>query len=107
MASEDDERLGRETPFPQDMQGCWVEESDPTLEIVIEGAEILWGGETRDYEEKRRTEHEDGSVRITLELAGEADPEDSIEFVLLPDGSMYVFNVHFASHYVRPSPDPT
>jgi hypothetical protein len=34
------DRLKREAPLPEAMQGRWVEADDPSSELVVEGGEI-------------------------------------------------------------------
>lgn len=101
MAPDDGESLGRKAPFPREMQGRWVEESDPTLEVVVNGSEISWRGVDRDYQDKKFKVYEDGAVGVTMEFADQIDSGDSIELITLPNGSMYAYNVHFVSLFVR------
>lgn len=87
------------------MQGRWVEQSDPTLEMIVNGSEISWRGVDRDYQDKKCTIFEDGAVGVTLEFADQIDSGDSIELITLPNGAMYAYNVHFVSLFVRVTPD--
>ena len=101
MASEDVEASGREIPFPPEMQGHWVEESDPSLELIIDGSEMTWRGERRDYQDKKIGPLEDGFRQVELEFADQIDSGDAIQLALLPTGAMYAYNVHFVSLFVR------
>lgn len=101
MGPDDGELLRREAPFPREMQGRWVEESDPTLEVIVSGSEISWRGVDSDYQDKKFTVYEDGALGVTLEFADQIDSGDSIELITLPNGSMYAYSVHFVSLFVR------
>jgi hypothetical protein len=101
MASEDGEWSGRKAPFPPEMQGPWVEESDPSLEVIINGSEMTWRGEHRDYRDKRIRPYEDGFRQVEVDFA-ETDYDDTVELVVLPNGAMYAYNVHFVSLFIRP-----
>jgi hypothetical protein len=104
MASEDGGWSGREAPFPPEMQGSWVEESDPTLEVIINGSEMTWRGEHRDYQDKTIDPYEDGFRQVEVEFADQTDSGDALQLVVLPNGAMYAYNVHFVSLFVRPDP---
>lgn len=101
MASEDGEWSGRKASFPEEMQGRWVEESDPSLEVVIDGSEMTWRGAHRDYKNKRVSTAEDGFRMVELEFANQTDSGDKVELIALPNGAMYACNVHFVSLFVR------
>lgn len=101
MDRDDGQSLGREAPFPREMQGHWIEKSDPTLELIVNGSEISWRGVASDYLDKKFTVYEDGAIGVTLEFADQIDFGDSIELITLPNGSMYAYNVHFVSLFVR------
>lgn len=103
MTSDSGQSLGREAPFPLEMQGRWVEDEDRTWEVIVSGSEISWGGIDGDYQNKTFTVYEDGTIAVTLELEGEAEPEDYIQLAFLPDGSMFAHNVHFVARLVRPN----
>lgn len=104
MASEDGEWSGREASFPPEMQGRWVEESDPTLEVIISGSEMTWRGVARDYRDKKIYPHEDGYQPVDVDFA-ETDYGDPVHLVVLPTGAMYAYNVHFVSLFIRPDLD--
>ncbi len=84
------------------MQGSWVEESDPTLDLVVDGADLRWRGVERDYLNKTFTTHDDGTVGVTVEFPDQEADYDSLEMIVLEDGSMYAYNVHAVALYVRP-----
>lgn len=97
------ELVGRDAAFPPEMPGCWVEESDPTLDLIVDGAHLRWRGVERDYLNKTFTTHDDGTVGVTVEFPDEEDDFDSLEMIALPNGSMYAYSVHAVALYVRPT----
>jgi hypothetical protein len=55
------DRLGREAPLPEAMQGHWVEADDPSSELVVDGGEITCLGQRVDYDYKE-VFHQDGAA---------------------------------------------
>jgi hypothetical protein len=78
--------------------------SDPTLEVIINGSEMTWRGEHRDYQDKTIDPYEDGFRQVEVEFADQTDSGDALQLVVLPNGAMYAYNVHFVSLFVRPDP---
>lgn len=103
MKSDDGESLGRDAPFPREMQGHWIEESDPPLEMIVEGSDISWDGHKFEYHDKIFWTDVDGNVSITLEFDDGYGPEYSVNMIALPDGNMYVYTLRSVSLYTRNS----
>ena len=101
MTPDDRKYLGREAAFPPELQGEWVEDSDPTLVLILSGSEIVWRGDRKDYQDKTVLLHEDGSVSVTVEFADQVDSGDELNLVATSEGDMFAFSDHFASRYVR------
>ena len=100
MDQEDREYLGRDAPFPHALQGSWVEDSDPTLVLILSGSEIFWGGVDKDYQDKSVVVGEDGSVSVVVDFADQLEG-DELNLVATGEGDMYAFNDHLVSRYVR------
>jgi hypothetical protein len=87
------------------MQGRWVDADDPSAELIVCGAEITCFGRTveHDYKEIREV---DGALTVSLKVHDEAK-EDAFQranitgLVITPEGELHVYNVKFASHFVR------
>ena len=69
------QRLGREAPLPQGMQGHWIDPLDPASELIVSGGEITCLGETVEYVWKDVDENE-GAFNVTLS-GDEDEDEDS------------------------------
>ena len=100
MDQEDRKYLGREAAFPHQLQGSWVEDSDPTLVLILNGSEIFWGGGVLDYEDKGVVEFEGGFISVSVEFADQLDGY-AIQLEFAGEGEMYAYNDSFASRYVR------
>lgn len=100
MDQEDREYLGREAAFPHELQGRWVEDSDPTLVLVVSGSEISRGGVDNDYVDKSVVVGEDGSVSVEVNFADQCEG-DELNLIATGEGDMYAFNQNFVSRYVR------
>jgi hypothetical protein len=83
------------------MQGRWVEESEPSLVVIVDGSEISWRGVDWDYQDKKVLIHEDGPVCVTLEFPDQTDSGDAINLIAWPNGSMHAFNDHLVALFVR------
>lgn len=46
------ERLGREAPLPNEMQGRWIDVEDPTSMLIIDGGEVVCFGQPVAYDYK-------------------------------------------------------
>jgi len=101
MASEDGKPIEREAAFPSEMQGRWVEESEPSFEVIVNGSEITWRGIHMDYLAKKVTTHEEGWVSVEVDLADQTDSGDALNLVAWPKGDMHAFNDHGVSRFVR------
>ena len=98
------QRLGRDAPLPNKMQGRWVDVEEPASELVVNGGEVTCFGQIVDYDYKEIVE-DDGALTVSLEINDEAN-EDTFEranitgLVLTPEGEFHAYNVKFASHFL-------
>ena len=98
-------RVGRETPFPEAMQGCWVIADEPSSKLVVSGGEISCFGQAIDYDCKEISEI-DGALTVSLMVQDEAE-EDAFQrtnitgLTITPEGDFHAYNVKFAVHFVR------
>ncbi|MER8477838.1 hypothetical protein [Mesorhizobium sp. M0199] len=100
------QQFGRDAPLPDQMQGKWVDADDPTVELIISGGCITCFGEgvAYDYKEIHQV---DGALTVSLKVNDPA-VEDSFEranitgLIIMPDGDFHVYNVRFASRFIRP-----
>ncbi len=100
------QKVGRNVPLPDEMQGRWGDADDVATELVIDGGEVICFGQavSYDYKEIRR---EDGALTVSLKVEDSAK-EDSFqranitELVVTPEGDFHAYNVKFASQFVRP-----
>src|SRR5688500_328365 len=101
-------RLGRGAPLPRSMQGRWIEAEEPSSELIVNDGEITCFGRFVEYDFKEIDEV-DGARTVSLKINDEAN-EDAFqrsnitELVLTPEGEFHVYNVKFASQFVRADP---
>ena len=99
------ERLGRDAPLPDVMQGRWVDVEDPTSELIIAGGNVTSFGQPVLYDYKL-IDSKDGALSVSLEIEDKSH-EDSFQrsnitgLVLTPEGEFHAYNVRFASQYER------
>ena len=88
-------------PFPEILQGRWIEESEPTYEVIIRGHELFMRGELQDYVERRIsiTNPEIGAVSVTRPFDTEFG--DELDFYLLPGDELYIANNHAVGIFRR------
>lgn len=83
------EILGREAPFPDNLQGRWAEVDEPTFIVIVDGRELIWAGEVVDYKDKTVTTEEDGALWVNLQFDEELDEDDEpiyANFAVEPEG---------------------
>ena len=99
------ERLGRDAPIPDEMQGRWTDIEDPNSELIVDGGQITYLGQTVSYDYKL-IGREDGALTVSLKIDDEVN-EDSFqrtnitELVVTPEGDFHAYNVRFASQFER------
>jgi hypothetical protein len=99
------ERLRREVPLPQAMQGRWVDLDDPSATLVVRGGEIICFGEVVEYDYKLVTEM-DGALTVELNV-DDPSREDTFQrtnitgLVITPNGEFHGYNVKFAIQFGR------
>jgi hypothetical protein len=99
------ERVGRATPLPKAMQGRWVDENDPSSELVIAGGEVTCFGRAVDYDYKEVAEIA-GAVTVSLRVIDETQEEaferaNLTELVMTSEGEFHAYNANFATEFVR------
>lgn len=99
------ERLGRDAPFPAEMQGRWRDVETPRSELIVKGSDVVCFGETVAYDYKL-VDTVDGALTVSLKIddqAGEDDFQRSniTELVVTPEGDLHAYNVKFASQFER------
>ncbi|KSB91334.1 hypothetical protein AS593_03920 [Caulobacter vibrioides] len=86
------------------MQGRWREASDPSVELIVSGGEIVWQGRVVDYDTKEVT-REEGGLTVTLDASGwerrEALQRSITGLVITPEGEFQIFNPKFATTFER------
>ncbi|HEY0311688.1 MAG TPA: hypothetical protein VGC56_04255 [Allosphingosinicella sp.] len=98
-------RVPRAAAVPSEMQGRWVDEEEPSSELIIDGGEVTCFGARVDYDWKE-IQHIDGALTVTLGVDGEAR-QDSFaranitDLVIAPDGAFYGYNVKFSCRFIR------
>jgi len=99
------QRLGRDAPLPDEMQGRWADVEDPASVLIIEGGEVTCFGRAVDYDYKL-VGRDDGALTVSLKIDDEAG-DDSFqrsnvtELVITPEGDLHAYNVKFASQFER------
>ena len=99
------DRLGRDAPLPNKMQGRWVDVEELSDELIVNGGEITCFGQIVEYDYKEVGE-DDGALTVSLKINDEAN-EDTFqranitELVITPEGEFHVYNVKFTSQFVR------
>ena len=98
------ERLGRDAPLPDEMQGRWRDVEDAALELIIDGGQVTCFGQPVAYDYKLIGSN-DGALTVSLKILDEAN-EDNFqrinitELAITPEGDFHAYNVKFASQYV-------
>jgi hypothetical protein len=101
------DRVRRDGPLPEKMQGRWVDADEPKSELIVQGGEITCYGRVVDYDYKEIVE-QGGALTVTLGIDDAAN-EDTFQrtnitgLVIMPEGDFHVYNVKFAAHFVRPA----
>jgi len=88
------------SPFPPEMQGHWIAEEDPSMEVIISRDEMTWRGTPMSYLEKKLTVGEEGVVMVELTIADQMEG-DAIILVAMPDDLLSAYNDHFAANFVK------
>jgi hypothetical protein len=102
------QRVGRDEPLPDEMQGKWIDAEDAASELVIDGGEVTCFGKAVAYDYKE-IGREDGAITVGLRV-NHPSREDTFqrsnitELVITPEGDFHAYNVKFASQFVRASP---
>lgn len=101
------EKLDRDAPLPDAMQGRWVDADEPSSTLIIVGGDITCFGHAVEYDFKQVGE-EDGALTVSLRVNDEAKEYDFqraniTELVLTPEGEFHAYNTKFASQFVRPT----
>ncbi|WP_119273874.1 hypothetical protein [Taklimakanibacter deserti] len=97
------ERLGRDAPLPEEMQGRWIDVKDPTSELIVQDGEVTCFGKAVAYDYKL-IDKEDGALCVSLKIDDQAN-EDTFqranvtELVITPEGDFHAYNVKFASQF--------
>lgn len=103
------DRVGREAPLPDKMQGRWIDADDPSCELLVSGGEVICFGRAIEYDYKQITEN-DGALSVSLEIDDEAE-EDTFQrqnltgLIMTPEGDFHGYNVKFACQFVRVASD--
>ena len=98
-------RLGRDEPFPDEMQGRWVDVEEPTSELIVQGGEVICFGKAVAYDYKL-IERVGGALTVSLKIDDET-MEDTFEraniteLVITPEGEFHAYNVKFSSQFER------
>ncbi len=88
------------SPFPPEMQGHWIAQEDPDMEVLIRGHEVTWYGKPLSYLEKTLTEGEDGVVMVELTFPDQLEG-DAIILFAMPGDLLSAYNDHFAANFVK------
>jgi len=99
------DRLGRDMPLPEEMQGRWIDADDQTSELVVNGGEIICFGKAVEYNYKIIST-EDDALLVSLKIDDEANEDvfqhaNITELVITPEGDFHAYNTQFASQFVR------
>jgi hypothetical protein len=103
MGSDDGEAMGRDAPFPREMQGRWVEESEPSMEVFVEGSGITWRGVPMDYQARRLIACADGTLAVEMDFAERSGFRDWLMLIAWPSGDMHAYNDNMVARFVRPT----
>lgn len=99
------DRLGREAPLPNEMQGHWIDADNESSELAVNGGEVACFGKLVEYDYKL-IGIDDGALTVSLKIDDEAN-EDTFQranitgLVITPEGELHVYNTQFASQFVR------
>lgn len=99
------QRVGKDEPLPDEMQGTWVAIDDSTVLLVIDGGNIQCLGKAILYDYKV-IDHKDGAVTVSLKV-NDPGAEDAFQranitgLVITPSGDFHAYNVKFVCKFVR------
>ena len=96
--------MGRDAPFPDEIQGRWVLEEEPSAMLDFVGSEFLWRGEIIEHVDKQLTRAESGELLISPIYEDDMDPEDMIFIDLIYEGPNRLLygSLNMAGVMVRP-----
>lgn len=105
MTSVDCAPMAEGEPFPEVMQGRWIEDGDPTYEVIIRGHELIIYGEPVVYL-ARCLQSFEGGCEIEVTVPDQTDDGDALCLLHVSDddkldGDLFLYNVHFACPLVR------
>jgi hypothetical protein len=71
------DRVGRDVPLPEGMQGLWKDIDDPTRKLVVQGGEVIYSGEAVNYDYKL-IDQEDEAHTVSLKI-NDVEAEDEFQ----------------------------
>lgn len=104
------ERVSRQAPLPEVMQGRWVAADHPSSELIIDGGEITCYAARVDYDYKEIGMIDDVPV-VNLKVLDPAREDDFqraniVGLAFPPGGILHVWNVKSGDEFVRPGQLP-
>lgn len=99
------QRLERDAPLPDEMQGRWRDVEDLTSKLIIDGGQVTCFGQTVAYDYKLIVSDDD-ALTVSLKILDEASQDafqrtNITELVITPEGDLHAYNVKFASQFER------
>ena len=102
LSSADEIQQRREADFPEALQGRWVDEMDPSCELLIQGSDFIRSGESWPYLDKLLFTNEAERIHIEIIFPWNEEEGSSTSLFLMDDGALGYATWHEACTYLRP-----
>ena len=96
--------MGRDAPFPDEIQGRWVLEEEPSARLEFVGSELLWREEIIEYTDKQLTRADDGTFLMSPAYEDDIDLKDILfmDFIYEGPNRLLYGSLRMAGVMVRP-----
>jgi hypothetical protein len=102
LSSADEIKQRREADFPEAMQGRWLDEMDPSYELLIRGSEFIRSGESWPYLDKLLLAHDADRIHLEITFPWNEEEGSSTSLFLMGDGALGYASWHEVCTYLRP-----
>jgi hypothetical protein len=102
LSSADEIKQRREADFPEAIQGRWLDEMDPSEELLIRGSEFIRSGEPWPYLDKLLLTNDADQIHLEIIFPGNEEEGSSTTLFLMDDGALGYATWHEACTYLRP-----
>lgn len=102
LGSPEEIRQRLEADFPAAMQGRWVDEMDPSEELIIQGSEFIRSGKPWPYLDKLLLTNDKDRIHIEIFFPWNEVEDSSTSLFLFDNSALGYVSWHEACTYLRP-----